>query len=183
MTGVRTFFLLLALLVFTVLGAAAVFIVGVRSRNPRVLRFARVMQRDLVNPGALRDAGTRGSPWAVVRVPGRVSGKVIDTPVGVQRVGDEIYISLAYGEGTQWLRNVRAAGGATVLHDGCTITATTPELVPIEQTPMAAIDRVAIRIFGVTHALRLDVASSTPLEDVSAGPSAFASTSGRSSSK
>ncbi len=133
-----------------------------RTRNPRVLRFARVVQRDVMNPGALRDAGTTGSPWAVVRAPGRVSGKVYDTPVGVQRVGDELYITLPYGEGTQWLRNVRAAGGATVLHDGLEIEATAPELVPIGQTPMAAADRLAIAMFGVTHALRLHAASSVP---------------------
>jgi len=154
---------LLALLVGAVLIAVAVFVVGVRIRNPSVLRFARVMQRDVVNPGALRDAGTTGAPWAVVRAPGRVSGRVYHTPVGVQRVGDELYISLPYGEGTQWLRNVRAAGGATVIHDGHEIEATTPELIPIGQTPMAAGDRLAISIFGVTHALRLHAASSVPV--------------------
>lgn len=153
----------LALLVGATLVAAGVFVAGVRTRNPRVLRFARALQRDVLNPGALRDAGTSGSPWAVVRAPGRVSGRVYDTPVGVVRVGDELYISLPYGEGTQWLRNVRAAGGATVLHDGHEIDATTPELVPIGQTPMAAAERTAIWIFGVTHALRLHVASSVPI--------------------
>ena len=46
------------------------------TRNPRVLRFARTIQRDKMNPLALRDAGTAASPWAIVRVPGRVSGRV-----------------------------------------------------------------------------------------------------------
>lgn len=167
MIVVRILSVALAVVVGAALAAAAVFVVGVRNRSPRVLRFARVLQRDVMNPGALRDAGTTGSPWAVVRVPGRVSGRIYDTPVGVQRVGDELYITLPYGEGTQWLRNVRAAGRATVLHDGLEIEATEPELVPIGQTPMAAADRVAIAIFGVTHALRLHAASSTP---VPAGP-------------
>ncbi len=155
----RIFVVSLASLVGAALIAAVVFVVGVRRRSPRVLRVVRVLQRDVMNPGALRDAGSAGSPWSIVRVPGRVSGKVYDTPVGVKREGDELYITLPYGEGTQWFRNVRAAGGATVLHDGREITATAPELVPIEKTPMAAADRVAIAIFGVTHALRLHVAS------------------------
>ncbi|KRB38642.1 hypothetical protein [Microbacterium sp. Root180] len=163
MAFVRVLSFFLALLVGVALLAAAVFVVGVRTRTPRVLRFAREMQRDVINPGALRDAGTPGSPWAVVRAPGGVSGRVYDTPVGVQRVGDELYISLPYGEGTQWLRNVRAAGGATLLHDGHEIEATAPELVPIGQTPMAAADRIAIWVFGVTHALRLHAASSVPV--------------------
>jgi hypothetical protein len=160
MALVRMLSLFLALLVGVALVAAVVFVAGVRSRNTRVLRFARAMQRDLINPGALRDAGNARSPWAIVRTPGRVSGKVYDTPVGVQRVGDELYISLPYGEGTQWLRNVRAAGGATVLYDGNEIQATEPELIPIGQTPLASVDRAAISIFGITHALQLRVASS-----------------------
>ncbi len=162
MVVIRALSLGLALLIGALLAAMAVFVVGVRTRNPRVLRFARTMQRDVMNPGALRDAGTVASPWAIVRVPGRVSGTIYDTPVGVERVGDELYITLPYGEGTQWLRNVRAAGGATVLHNGLEIDATAPEVVPIGQTPMAAADRVAIAVFGVTHALRLHAASSVP---------------------
>jgi hypothetical protein len=162
MAVVRKLSLFLALLVGAALIAAVAFVVGVRTRSPHVLRFARAMQRDMVNPGVVRDAGTTGSPWSVVRAPGRVSGRVYDTPVGVQRVGDVLYISLPYGEGTQWLRNVRAAGGATVLHDGHEIHATAPQLVPIGQTPMAAVDRLTIAIFGITHALRLHAASSMP---------------------
>ncbi|WP_404431997.1 hypothetical protein LG299_15935 [Microbacterium lacus] len=162
MAVIRVLSVALALAVGAVIAAAAVFVVGVRTRDPRVLRFARVMQRDMMNPGALRDAGTVASPWAIVRVPGRVSGRIYDTPVGVQRVGDKLYITLPYGEGTQWLKNVRAAGGATVLHNGLEIDATVPELVPIGQTPVAAADRVAIAVFGVTHALRLHAAASVP---------------------
>ncbi|GAB2841110.1 nitroreductase/quinone reductase family protein [Microbacterium insulae] len=164
MAFVRTLSVIAALVVGAVLVAGTAFVVGVRSRDERVLGFARRMQRDVLNRGALRDAGTAGSPWAVVRVPGRVSGRVYDTPVGVKRVGDDLYISLVYGEGTQWLRNVRAAGGATVIHDGREIEATDPEVVPIVQTPIAAADRVAISLFGITHALRLREAASAPLE-------------------
>ncbi|WP_194410405.1 nitroreductase/quinone reductase family protein [Microbacterium cremeum] len=163
MTIARTLSFFLALLVGSALVAVVGIVVGVRTRNPRVLRFTRTMQRDVLNRRALQDAGTPGSPWAVVRVPGRTSGRVYDTPVGVQRVGDELYISLPYGEGAQWVRNVRAAGGATVVHDGREIEATTPELVPIAGTPMSGADRVAVAIFGVTHALRLRAESSTPV--------------------
>ncbi|MGC5221231.1 hypothetical protein ACPW96_01390 [Micromonospora sp. DT81.3] len=163
MAVVRVLSFLLVFLVGAALVAAAMFVVGVRTRNPRALRFARAVQRDLLNPGTLRDAGSTGSPWAVVRAPGRVSGKVYDTPVGVQHVGNDLYISLVYGEGTQWLRNVLAAGGATVIHDGNAIEATVPELVPIKQTPVAAADRLAISIFGITHALRLRATSSVPI--------------------
>jgi hypothetical protein len=116
-----------------------------------------------LNPGILKDAGTAGSRSAIVRVPGRVSGRLHDTPVEVKHDGDHLYISLVYGEGTQWLRNVRAAGGATVVHDGRELETTEPELVPIVQAPITTADRVAISLFGITHALRLRVAASAPL--------------------
>ena len=112
MAVIRTLSIVLAVLVGAALAASAAFVLGVRVRDPRVLGFARAMQRDLLNPGALRKPEASSSPGPFVRAPGRVSGRVYDTPVGVQRVGDELYISLVYGEGTQWLRNVRAAGGA-----------------------------------------------------------------------
>ena len=130
-----------------------------RSQPPRAALRARNAAGH-GEPQGFAERPWRRAPWAVVRAPGRVSGRVYDTPVGVQRVGDELYISLPYGEGTQWLRNVRAAGGATVLHDGHEIEATTPELVPVGETPMAAGDRLAIAIFGGKHALRLHAASS-----------------------
>jgi deazaflavin-dependent oxidoreductase (nitroreductase family) len=161
---VRTLLVILGLAFGAVLAVGTVFVVGVRRRDEKVLRFARKVQRDLLNPGTLRDAGTAGSPWAIIRVPGRTSGRVYDTPVGVQRVGDDLYISLVYGDGTQWVRNVRAAGGATVLHDGHEIEAVLPELVAIVQMPMTAADRVAITVFGVTHALRLRAVNSVPLD-------------------
>lgn len=159
MAFVRVLLVSLAAVIGAALVAAVSFVVGIRRRDPRALRIVRVLQRDVMNRGALRTAGADGSPWAVVRVPGRVSGKVYDTPVEVKRVGDELYIALPYGEGTQWFRNVRAAGGATVLYDGHELEATAPELVPIGQTPLAAAERIAIALFRVTHALRLHVAS------------------------
>ncbi len=163
--------LIAAALIGTALLAVTGFIVGVRTRNERVLQFARRMQRDVVNPKTLQDAGTPGSPWAVLRVPGRTSGRIYDTPVGVQRAGDDLYISLVYGEGTQWLRNIRAAGGATVLHDGQEIEATDPTLVPITDTPITSSDRVAAAVFGTTHALRLRAVASVRLPQDLSRPS------------
>ncbi|GAA1857909.1 hypothetical protein ACFQZV_02255 [Microbacterium koreense] len=155
MTVLRALGIVILGLLGAVVAALAVFVVGVRTRHRGVLTFARVVQRDALNPGAMKDAGAAGSSWAIVRVPGRVSGRVYETPVGVVRENDELFISLPYGEGTQWLQNVLAADGATVVHDGAEIEATQPEVVPIVRTPMASRDRVAIAIFGVTHALRL----------------------------
>lgn len=162
MTWLRTAARAAGLLLGAATLALVTFVIGVRIRNPVVLRFARVVQRDLMNPGALRNAGGSDSPWAVIRVPGRRTGRVYDTPAGVRRVGDDLYVSLPYGQGTQWLQNVLAAGGPTVLLDGAEISATDPEVVPIALTPIADTDRAAIAVFGVTHALRLRAAAQGP---------------------
>ncbi len=43
---------------------------------------------------------------------GRRSGRVYRIPINAFRHGDAVTIALTYGPGTDWLRNVRAAGGA-----------------------------------------------------------------------
>ena len=154
---------LLSVLTVALVGAVAVlaaFVVGVRTKNPSVLRAARVIQRDVMNRGAMRTAGTTESPWTIIRHRGRSSGTVYETPIGTHREGDLFYVTIPYGPGTQWLRNVLAAGGATLITGGEEIEVVDPRVVPIETTPMAQKDRAAIAIFGVTDALVLRVASS-----------------------
>ncbi|MDZ8172959.1 nitroreductase/quinone reductase family protein [Microbacterium xanthum] len=136
----------------------AVFVIGVRAKNPKVLRAVRVVQRDVLNPGAMRGAGTHESPWTVIRHRGRTSGKEYETPIATHREGDEFFVTLPYGRGTQWLQNVLAADGATLVVGGEEIAVFDPRIVPIETTPMAQRDRAAIAVFGVTEALVLRTA-------------------------
>ena len=49
--------------------------------------------------------------WAVVVHRGRKSGRVFRTPLWAFRRGDSYVIALTYGTGSDWLRNVTAAGG------------------------------------------------------------------------
>ncbi|MBK6874233.1 MAG: nitroreductase family deazaflavin-dependent oxidoreductase [Kineosporiaceae bacterium] len=42
---------------------------------------------------------------------GRVSGRVLHTPLMAFRDGDEVTVALTYGSDVQWLKNVRAAVG------------------------------------------------------------------------
>ncbi|MAP64197.1 MAG: nitroreductase [Microbacterium sp.] len=139
-------------------GVLAVFVIGVRTRNPKVLQVVRVVQRDVLNPGALRAAGTPESPWSVIRHRGRTSGTEYETPIATHREGDEFFVTLPYGRGTQWLKNVLAAEGAALLVGGDEIAVVDPRIVPIETTPLAEKDRSAIAVFGVTEALVLRAA-------------------------
>lgn len=49
--------------------------------------------------------------WAVVQHRGRKSGKEYSTPVAVLTTPDAFSIGLPWGKGTDWVRNLRAAGG------------------------------------------------------------------------
>ena len=73
-------------------------------------RFARATA-----PAARVLAGRRLIPlWAVVRHRGRVSGRNLAVPVAVLPTADGFIINLPFGAGTNWVRNVVAAGGCTI---------------------------------------------------------------------
>jgi deazaflavin-dependent oxidoreductase (nitroreductase family) len=151
----RAALLVVGVVVGALVVALSAFVIGVRTKNPATLRFARRMQRDVFNPRALRHAGTQGSPWAVVRHVGRRSGRAYETPVGVAAASDGFFILLPYGAGAQWVQNVRAAGTAVLAVEGREHVVVSPEVVPVVEMPMSDADRLAARIFGIRHALKL----------------------------
>ncbi len=56
--------------------------------------------------------------WAVLHHVGRTSGRAYAIPVVARRTADGFVIPLPFGEGTQWVRNLQAAGGGTLRWDG-----------------------------------------------------------------
>lgn len=145
----------LALIALAVLLPVTVFVIGIRSGDPRFVRAMTRFQRDVVNPRVLATAGTPGSPWAVVEHVGRRTGTGYETPVGAVRDGDGWVISLPYGEQTSWVRNVVSAGEAHLRVDGERRRVGEIAIVPIIRTRLARQDAVAIRILGIRHALIL----------------------------
>ncbi|MGW5050007.1 nitroreductase family deazaflavin-dependent oxidoreductase [Actinokineospora sp. NPDC004072] len=145
-----------------VVGAVAVlgvlFLVAMRVKFRPVQSAVRRMNRRVVNPRQLRTAGQRGAYASVVRHRGRVSGAEYRTPVVMVADGDgALVIALPYGPRTDWVRNVIAAGGAVVEHDGKSFPVTHPEFVAEAQVGslFAAGDQRAHRLFAVTDFLRL----------------------------
>lgn len=71
----------------------------------------------LLNTAWARMAGAGLAPSRLVRldVEGRRSGRTISFPVVVADYQGERYLVSMLGEGTNWVRNVRAAGGRAVL--------------------------------------------------------------------
>ncbi len=137
--------------------AAGVFVLGIRRRRPRVVRAVNRWQRRSVNPRQLATAGSAGARTSVVEHRGRRSGRAYETPVGVSEADGRLLVMLPYGPTTDWVRNVRAAGGAVVRHRGRSIPVTGPEIVPVDRVHahLGAGDRWAARVFGIREVLLL----------------------------
>jgi deazaflavin-dependent oxidoreductase (nitroreductase family) len=144
-----------ALLVGVVL-VAAVFLFGMRAKSPIVLRTVRRFNRRFVNPGQMRTAGRPGAYAGVIRHVGRRSGQVYETPVGPFPTEDGFVIALPYGTSSNWVRNVLAAGRATLVVEGETVELDDPEVVPLSQVldDLPEKERRSLRVFRVEQALR-----------------------------
>jgi len=148
----------LAVVVATALALVITVVVGVRTRNRSVLRAMHRIQRDLINPRVLESAGQPGAPYAIIRHTGRVSGRTYETPVGAVVTEDGVAITLPYGTEPDWVRNVLAAGRATIVVEGDEREVTDPAVLPMAETALAATSDPLATFFGVTSALVLRVA-------------------------
>lgn len=68
-------------------------------------------------------------PWAILLHRGRRSGRAYRTPVLAFKRGQTMIIALLYGEESDWLRNLRAAGGGEVVRAGRTSSVGLPRVV------------------------------------------------------
>ena len=68
-------------------------------------------------------------PWAVILHRGRRSGRGYRTPVLAFRRNQTMIIALLYGEESDWLRNLRGAGGGQVVRAGATFSVGPPQVV------------------------------------------------------
>jgi len=138
-----------------VLAALATLALGIRFRVPFVVNRVRRLARDHFNPTQMQSAGNPGSFAAVVRHKGRKSGKKYETPVVVVPYEDGLVVSLTYGPDTDWVRNLMAAGSATLVYEGETFTVDQLRVVPIDTIShvFGSAERRAQRLFGVADCL------------------------------
>jgi deazaflavin-dependent oxidoreductase (nitroreductase family) len=151
---------LLPLLGVVVLGVAALavaFVVGWRAKSRLVLGPIVWISKKIMNPMQMRTAGTPGAYASIVRHRGRISGAEYATPVGVVADGGAFLVALPYGSRAQWLRNVLAAGSATLVHEGTTYHVDRPELIalPTVADRFSASDQGLFRWLHVEGCLRL----------------------------
>lgn len=83
--------------------------------------------RRVANPVARRFA--RMPPMALVVHVGRTSGKEYRTPVLAFPAAEGFAIALTYGRDVDWLKNVLAAGGCSVVRWGRTVELANPRVV------------------------------------------------------
>ena len=76
---------------------------------------ARVLDR---GTAAVYARGVSPDHLVTLEVPGRRSGRTIRFPLVMVVVEGERYLVSMLGEGTNWVRNVRSAGGDAVLRHG-----------------------------------------------------------------
>lgn len=104
--------------------------------------------------------------WAVVIHQGRKSGRKYRTPLWVFRKDGGFVIALTYGQQTQWLSNVRSAGGCELETRGKLFRVSSPEVYKDKtRKDMPIVIRFALRLLGVDDFLSLkveSVSSSTP---------------------
>lgn len=146
--------LLLAIAVVAIAVLATTFIVGMRRKTPFVLNAVRRAGRAF-KPVVLKTAGEAGSPNTVVEHVGRSSGKPYETPVVATPTPDGFAIALPYGQNTDWLKNVLAAGTATVRFDGSSYQVDAPTVVDLAgvNDKFAAKEQRAHKQFNVREAL------------------------------
>src|SRR3712207_6636860 len=76
---------------------------------------ARILDR---GTAALSARGVGPDYLVTLEVPGRRSGRTVSLPIVVAEVRGERYLVSMLGEGVNWVRNVRAAGGDATLRHG-----------------------------------------------------------------
>jgi len=128
----RNALLITAALILCLTVVGVVFVVGMRRKSPLVLTAVRRSGR-AVKPLVLRSAGTASSPTAVVEHIGRTSGRRYETPVVAAPTDGGFVIALPYGPETDWLKNVFAAGHATIRFGGERHDVEHPDLVDLQQ--------------------------------------------------
>ncbi len=67
---------------------------------------------------AVVSSGIASRDYVTLEVVGRKSGRIVSFPLVIVVVSGERYLVSMLGDNTQWVRNVRAAGGKAVLRSG-----------------------------------------------------------------
>jgi deazaflavin-dependent oxidoreductase (nitroreductase family) len=116
-------------LVAAVVMFLGLLLAGLRWQVRPALDAIRRMNRSVTNPRVMRTAGTPQTQTSVIEHVGRNSGRSYQTPIDIIESPTGLLIALPYGTRADWLRNVLAAGTATVVTQGRRIDVGRPTIV------------------------------------------------------
>lgn len=143
-------------LLLAIVAVSVTFVVGMRQKSKPVRRGVRWLSK-ATRGFTVGSAGTTGAYASVVRHVGRRSGRAYETPVRATATDDGFVITLPYGSDTDWVKNVLAAGNATLTYEGATVAVDDPRIVQGtgDAQLFAAKDQRTQRLFGVDEYLHL----------------------------
>lgn len=111
---------------FIVLGLnVAIFASRAAAREKLIRQF----NKNILNPFALWVVARRPMYYGVIHHVGRHSGRAYCTPVVAKLTADDLVIPLPYGSGTDWCRNLLAAGHARLTLAGVEYVVENPTIV------------------------------------------------------
>ena len=91
---------------------------------------------------------------------GRRSGREYQTPVNVFQADDGFVIALTYGAGTDWVKNVQAAGGCELRTRGRVLRVGSPRVYHDEtRHGIRPLERQRLRLLGGADFLSVKTAS------------------------
>ncbi len=128
-----------------------------RSRSAKDV--VRQFNKHVLNPVMLVLAGHKHWYASAIEHVGRRSGRRYTTPVVAGRTPDGFVVPLPYGTEVDWLRNVLAAGTATLRSRGVTYQVTALRIVDADAAfaQVAPVYAQAWCRFGITRYLKLTI--------------------------
>ena len=150
-----TIIALLGALLVGLVAAVGVLVVGMRAHWAPATEAMRRLT--VVMSKGQKGSGEAGATYGLLRHVGRSSGTTYETPLGIEPTEDGFVIAIVYGERTQWVKNVLAAGSAEIVLEGRTYPVERPAIVPIAEANayIPEGDQRTSSLMGVTEALRL----------------------------
>ena len=135
---------------------AAFYLLVFRLQARRLNNAVRIFNKRILNP-VMVALDRRHWYAAILKHKGRRSGREYATPVTAQPTEDGFVIPLSYGEGVDWLKNVRAAGRCTIEARDGTYTLVEPEVIDRAEALRTVSPRaqVMFRVFGIGRYLRV----------------------------
>lgn len=114
-----------------------------------------------INKHVFNRMALKRDSWPVLTHVGRTSGKVYRTPLEVHRIDGGVVFILIYGSESDWVKNILAAGEATLTTKGDEEKLVSPRLIAEDEAwkTMSPETKRPPKLLKVSEFLRMDLAA------------------------